>query len=127
MNDARKERLTIIANDRLAYQDYLEMLDDLNKQIGSGYQRIVRANHKASAGKKKKGPGQKEGGDAANEATKAKLVMDVPESLVNAIELRRQFKEVPLIRIGHSHSICLISSSAGFWNCNAGVGEKDSR
>ncbi|KAF9521157.1 hypothetical protein BS47DRAFT_1357078 [Hydnum rufescens UP504] len=89
VNDARKERLTTFANDRLAYQDYLEMLDDLNKQIGFG------ANHKASAGKKKKGPGQKEGGDAASEASRAKtLVMDVPESLVKVIEVRKQFKEV---------------------------------
>jgi hypothetical protein len=98
----------MIANDRLAYQDYLEMLEDLNKQIGSGYQRIVRANHKATAGKKKRGPGQKEGGDAAIEASKAKsLVVDVPESLVNAIELRGQFKEVTLTWVA-IHSFYLI-------------------
>jgi transcriptional adapter 3 len=108
VNDARKERLTTVANDRLAYQDYLEMLDDLNKQIGSGYQRIFRANHKASAGKKKKGPGQKEGGDAASEASRAKtLVMDVPESLVKVMEVRKQFKEVMLARLA-VHSIRLI-------------------
>jgi len=95
MNDARKERLASIATDRLAYQDYLEMLDDLNKQISSGYQRIIKAQQKAqSGGKKKKGPGQKDS-DAAAEVAKARnLVIEVPEGLQKVIEVRNQFKEV---------------------------------
>ncbi len=95
MNDARKERLANIATDRLAYQDYLEMLDDLNRQISSGYQRIIKAQQKAlSGGKKKKGPGQKDS-DAAAEVAKARnLVIEVTEGLQKVIEVRNQFKEV---------------------------------
>ncbi|KAF8344132.1 histone acetyltransferases subunit 3-domain-containing protein [Cantharellus anzutake] len=95
MNDARKERLAGVATDRLAYQDYVEMVDDLNKQITSGYQRIIKAQQRNIAGgKKKKGPGQKDS-DAAAEAAKAKhLVIEVPEPLQKVIEVRNQFKEV---------------------------------
>lgn len=102
-NDSRKEVLSSIARDRLAYADYTELLEDLNRQIGAGYQRILRANQKltASQNKKKKPTNEKDkekfaaAAEAAAEAARLKtLVIDVPEGLTKLIELRRQFKEV---------------------------------
>jgi transcriptional adapter 3 len=103
MNDARKERLSAVARDRLAYADYMELLEGLNRQIAAGYQRIVRANQKANAvGKKKKHTGSEKdkeksaaAAEAAAEAARLKtLVLEVPENLANLVEIRNQFKDV---------------------------------
>ncbi|KAF8319448.1 hypothetical protein DL93DRAFT_2164651 [Clavulina sp. PMI_390] len=103
MNDLRKERLSAIARDRLAYLDYQELLDDLGRQIGAGYQRILKANQKLQQPKKKKlppGATEKEKernaalAEAAAEAARLKtLVLEVPEGLSKLVEIRRQFKE----------------------------------
>jgi len=80
----------------------LELLEDLNRQIAAGYQRIVRANQKANAiGKKKKHPGSEKdkeksaaAAEAAAEAARLKtLVLEVPENLVSLVDIRRQFKD----------------------------------
>jgi len=130
MNDARKERLSAIARDRLAYADYLELLEDLNRQIAAGYQRIVRANQKANAiGKKKKHPGSEKdkeksaaAAEAAAEAARLKtLVLEVPENLLSLVEIRRQFKDVrrpsPPILSGVP-MLC-----PGYWESHAGLGK----
>jgi hypothetical protein len=110
VNDARKETLSFIARDRLAYYEYLDLLEDLNKQIATGYTKIIRANQKAAAatlGRRKNKPGSSMGGDGAagSAAEKDKdalaeslrlktLVLDVPDNLMRLVRLRAQFKEV---------------------------------
>jgi hypothetical protein len=88
-----KRRVIHRAKDRLAYQDYRDSLDALGRQIASGHQKIVKSLYKGSAAKKKKGPGSSglNGGEA--EIRKA-VILELPPSLMEKIELRNKFKEV---------------------------------
>lgn len=132
-NEARKERLSAIARDRLAYADYLELLEDLNRQISTGYQRIVRANQKANAiGKKKKHPGSEKdkeksaaAAEAAAEAARLKtLVLEVPENLLKLVDIRRQFKDVRPPPLSSLLDYVLSNSARpGHWQGHAGLGK----
>jgi transcriptional adapter 3 len=135
-NDARKERLSAIARDRLAYVDYLEMLEDLNRQISAGYQRIVRANQKANAiGKKKKHPGSEKdkeksaaAAEAAAEAARLKtLVLEVPENLLKLVDIRRQFKDVRSQLLFFVTTLSTSGARIGHWQGYAGLGKSTAR
>lgn len=86
----------------------------MNRQISAGYQRILRANQKlAAVGKKKKYPGSEKdkeksaaAAEAAAEAARLKtLVIEVPESLLKLIDIRRQFKDVSAMILSlHAYS-----------------------
>lgn len=54
LNELRKDRLFGIAKDRMAYQDYLNCLNSVEKEIEAGWTKRLR-QIKASLGKRKKG------------------------------------------------------------------------
>ncbi len=54
VNELRKDRLFGIAKDRMAYQDYLNCLNSVEKEIEAGWTKRLR-QIKASLGKRKKG------------------------------------------------------------------------
>ena len=58
MNKARRARLLSIAQDRLAYQEYLDTRDVLDRQISSIYSRLQKIDSSSrSPSKKRKKPG----------------------------------------------------------------------
>jgi transcriptional adapter 3 len=54
-NKARKERLVEIARDRLAYQEYVEARDSLDKNITTVYSKLQKKDAPKTIKKKKKG------------------------------------------------------------------------
>ncbi|KDQ18650.1 hypothetical protein BOTBODRAFT_171450 [Botryobasidium botryosum FD-172 SS1] len=82
LNTARKDRLLAIAKDRLAHQDYLNHLDLLNRYISGSFARLFKP--KPGSKKRKSGPGTE---------SEKKIVLDVPDTLLEKVELRKKFKE----------------------------------
>lgn len=56
-NKARKERLAVIARDRLGYQEYIELRDSIDKNITTLYTKLQKKDLPKSNKKKKKPPG----------------------------------------------------------------------
>lgn len=56
-NKARKERLAVIARDRLGYQEYIELRDSIDKNITTLYTKLQKKDLPKSSRKKKKLPG----------------------------------------------------------------------
>jgi transcriptional adapter 3 len=112
LNKARRTRLHSIAQDRLAYQEYLETRDVLDRQITTVYTRLQKKDSVKSANlKKRKKPGSSAAQAEREEKEKekeremmclaalglgpdptGKLV--VPESLQHAVRLRRRWVDV---------------------------------
>lgn len=55
-NKVRRERLAVIAKDRLAYQEFLDSRDALDKQISALYSKLQRKDAPKANKKKKKPP-----------------------------------------------------------------------
>ncbi|KAG8853360.1 Transcriptional regulator [Tulasnella sp. 330] len=93
INVARKDRLLSIARDRLAYQDYLNTLDGVEKGIIAGYTKML----KAYAPKKKKDKDKdKNGNGPGTDDTKGlpPITLDPPEAVMEKVRLREKWVAV---------------------------------
>lgn len=93
VNVARKDRLLSIARDRLAYQDYLNTLDGIEKGIIAGYTKML----KAYAPKKKKDKDKdKNGNGAGTDDTKGlpPITLDPSDAVMDKVGLREKWVAV---------------------------------
>ncbi|RKP12640.1 histone acetyltransferases subunit 3-domain-containing protein, partial [Piptocephalis cylindrospora] len=79
-NDRRKQLLIPRVRDRIAYQQYLSIRDDLDKDV---YEHGVK--RPGSKGKKKKGPG------SSSSSSSSSSVIFLPEAAVPSLKRRRAF------------------------------------
>ena len=107
LNKARRIRLLSIAQDRLAYQEYIDTRDVLDRQISTIYSRLQkRDNGKVAGLKKKRKPGSaallEEKEKEKEKPSPASLGLGVDESgklfvndpLMHVVKLRRQWVDV---------------------------------
>ncbi|KAG9001586.1 Transcriptional regulator [Tulasnella sp. JGI-2019a] len=91
VNVARKERLLSIARDRLAYQDYLNALDGVEKGITAGYTKML----KAYAPKKKKDKDKNNNVTGADDTRGLPpITLDPPEPIMDKVRLREKWVAV---------------------------------
>ncbi|KAG8898701.1 Transcriptional regulator [Tulasnella sp. 403] len=92
VNLARKNRLLSIARDRLAYQDYVNTLEGLEKSITAGFTKML----KARAPKKKKESKVPNGGGSEEVASGlgGKVVLEVSEGLTEKVLLRERWVDL---------------------------------
>jgi len=78
-----------IARDRLAYQDYLNALDGIEKGITAGYTKML----KAFAPKKKKDKDKDKGNNGVADDTKGlpPITLDPPEVIMDKVRLREKW------------------------------------
>ncbi|THH13094.1 hypothetical protein EW146_g7092 [Bondarzewia mesenterica] len=105
-NKARKVRLTAIAQDRLGYQEYLELRDSIDKNISTLYSKLQKKEGPKSHKKKKKsvgGAGSESNGNGTGSPTMGtwpasaglgpdeENTLRVPEQLKQLVATRRQW------------------------------------
>ncbi|KAI6046755.1 histone acetyltransferases subunit 3-domain-containing protein [Pisolithus marmoratus] len=101
MNKARRERLVAIAKDRLAYQEFLDARDSLDKVILATYGKLQKKDAPKLGRKKKKGP-ELNGSTSTVDIPKPPpsalglgpdddLHLVVPDQLKQLVETRRQW------------------------------------
>ncbi|KAG8927636.1 Transcriptional regulator [Tulasnella sp. 417] len=103
INIQRKNRLLSIARDRLAYQDYQNTLDSLEKSITAGYTKMLKAAAKAAPKKGKKdkdkpgvpgGTTVAEGDPGVGTGYGGQVVLNPPDSLLEKVRLRDRWVSV---------------------------------
>ncbi len=89
-NLGRKTRLLGIARDRLAYQDYQNVLEGLEKSITTAYSKMIKSRApKKKKDKDKSGTG---GDDAGNGgSTGGKVVLEPSDALMEKVALRERW------------------------------------
>lgn len=105
-NKARRSRLAEIARDRLAYQEYLDLRDALDKNISNLYTKLQKKDGPKSHKKKKKPPESNGTANLANgtglpapSPAALGLIQDdechltIPDQLKDLVETRRQWVE----------------------------------